>query len=77
MMLKKNGIKKLEEIFDKLLKTKKKNYNMLEFGITRNWDSLKHIQLILNIEEIFEIKVKTPDVFSLTTFEKIVKYLKL
>lgn len=66
--------KKIEKIFNKLLK---KNSNLKEINMQncKNWDSLNHIKIILEIEKIFKIKIKPKDVVKLTSFKKIVKFL--
>ena len=66
---------KLKNIFEKLLNIKIKNLDELVFGETKNWDSLKHLQLVINIETIFSIRIKTSDVTKLNTFNKIKKYI--
>jgi len=75
MSLKKQDINKLQDIFDKTLKLKDKKYSNFELG-TKNWDSLKHIQLIINIEKKFNIKVKTSDVSKLSSYNKILEFIK-
>ncbi len=75
MSLSKQETIKLKLIFDKILNNKIQNHSKLKLNHSKNWDSLRQIQLIINIEKEFKIKVKTSDVFSLSTFEKITKYL--
>lgn len=75
MSLKKQDINKLQDIFDKTLKLKDKKYSNFELG-TKNWDSLKHIQLIINIEKKFNIKVKTSDVSKLSSYNKILEFIE-
>ena len=75
MPLSKQETIKLKLIFDKILNNKVQNHSKLKLNHSKNWDSLRQIQLIINIEKEFKIKVKTSDVFSLSTFEKITKYL--
>lgn len=75
MPLSKQETIKLKLIFDKILNNKIQNHSKLKLNHSKNWDSLRQIQLIINIEKEFKIKVKTSDVFSLSTFEKITKYL--
>ena len=75
MPLSKQETIKLKLIFDKILDNKIQNHSKLKLNHSKNWDSLRQIQLIINIEKEFKIKVKTSDVFSLSTFEKITKYL--
>ena len=71
MPLSKQETIKLKLIFDKILNNKIQNHSKLKLNHSKNWDSLRQIQLIINIEKEFKIKVKTSDVFSLSTFEKI------
>ena len=66
---------KLKIIFEKLLDVKIKNFEQLVFGETKNWDSLKHLNLIINIEKEFLIRIKTADVTKLNTFNKIKDYI--
>ncbi len=40
-----------------------------------NWDSLKHLNLILAIEEAFEVSLLVDDVEKMTDFPKIVAIL--
>ena len=75
MPLSKQETIKLKLIFDKILNTKIKNHSILKLFHSKVLDSLRQIQLIINIEKEFKIKVKTSDVFSLSTYEKIIKYL--
>ncbi len=68
--------KKLAEIFLKILKIKNSNIKNAEFQKTKNWDSLKNIQLFLEIEKTFKIKINTSDWYKLISFKKIDNYLK-
>jgi acyl carrier protein len=66
---------KLKIIFEKLLDLKIENLDDLVFGIIKNWDSLKHLQIIINVEKEFSTKIKTSDVITLTSFNKIKDYI--
>ena len=68
--------KKLTIIFLNILKIKNSNIKNTEFQKTKNWDSLKNIQLFLEIEKTFKIKINTSDWYKLTSFKKIDNYLK-
>ena len=39
---------------------------------TKNWDSLKHISLVIAIEEEFDIYFTNDDILLLTDFKKII-----
>jgi len=68
-------INKLKNIFEKNLNQKIQNIDTLAFGQNKKWDSLKHIQIIVNIEREFNVKIKTSEVGKLNTFNKLQKYL--
>ena len=68
---------KLKIIFEKLLDLKIKSLDDLVFDKTKNWDSLKHLQILVNVEKEFSIKIKTSDVTTITSFNKIKDYILL
>ena len=70
-----NTEKKLQEIFNTILNKKIIDYNKLEINKTKNWDSLKHLNLILLLEEEFSIKVNSDDIQKLTNYNKILSFL--
>ena len=41
-----------------------------------NWDSMGHLQLILKIEEVFDVKFPTDSIADLTSVKKIQKKLQ-
>jgi len=64
----------IQRIFEKLFKTKIKKFENLEFNKSKNWDSLKHIQLIVSLEKELKVKIKTSEVEKLTSYKKIIDY---
>jgi|TARA_B100000959_G_scaffold274997_1_gene327670 acyl carrier protein len=48
---------KLKIIFEKLLDLKIKSLDDLVFDKTKNWDSLKHLQILVNVEKEFTKKI--------------------
>jgi acyl carrier protein len=70
-----NTEKKLKEIFDTILNKKNIDYNKLEINKTKNWDSLKHLNLILLLEEEFSIKINSDDIQKLSNYNKILLFL--
>jgi len=71
--------KKLEKIVKETLQSKKVTLESSMEDIPE-WDSLKHIQLIIAIEEEFNITIDFSDTLDMTSFpaikNKILKYLK-
>jgi acyl carrier protein len=71
-----NTEQKLKEIFNTILnKNKIFDYNKLEINKTKNWDSLKHLNLIILLEEEFSIKITPDDMQELTNYKKILSFL--
>jgi acyl carrier protein len=70
-----NTEKKLKELFDTILNKKIIDYNKLEINKTKNWDSLKHLNLILLLEEEFSIKINSDDIQKLSNYNKILSFL--
>jgi acyl carrier protein len=71
-----NTEKKLKEIFNTILNIKKNiNYNKLEINKTKNWDSLKQLNLILLLEEEFSIKITPDEMQELTSYKTVLSFL--
>ena len=70
-----NNIQKLKSIFEKNLNQKIHNIENIKLGKTKNWDSLRHIQIMINIEKEFNIKINTSEVAKLNDYIKIKEYL--
>jgi acyl carrier protein len=68
-------IDKLKFIFEKNLNQKINDVSTLVFGKNKKWDSLKHIQIIVNIEKEFKVKIKTSEVGKLNSFNKLKNYI--
>ncbi len=66
---------KVQKIFLQIFKIKINNFENLEFNKTKEWDSLKHIQLILALEKELKIRIKTSEVEKLSSYQKIIKHL--
>ena len=74
---KKDPLLYLSKFHIQLLDIKIESLDDLVFGKTKNWDSLKHLQIIINVEKEFSIKIKTSDVTALISFNKIKDYILL
>ena len=63
-------IQKLEKIFSKILKIKiKKNIQNLSMQNCKQWDSLNHLRLILDIEKNFGISFEMKKIPNLKSFK--------
>ena len=72
----KNAHNILLNIFTKLFKIKTKKVDSINHDKISDWDSLKHILLIQEVENKFKLKVKDFDIAELTSFNNILKYIK-
>jgi acyl carrier protein len=76
-------MKKLLLIFKKNLKLTSFEYEQLKksrkniyYNIFRNWDSLNHVKILLNIEKNFKIKINSLNVKKLNNYKSIKSFLK-
>ena len=67
--------KKLKKIFIDILKVNSKNILNASQDNTKNWDSVNHMNLILEIENIFNISLSATDVVKLNNFYSIIKVI--
>ena len=75
MLLKKQDINKLKDIFIKLLNQKDVKFDNLQLG-TKNWDSLKHMNLITALEEEFDVIFDDQEIVDSMNYALIVSILK-
>ena len=63
-----------------LKKTFKINENKISIKSSNktipNWDSISHLNLIVEIEKKFKVKIKPEEAYKLDSFEAILKFLK-
>ena len=70
-------IQKLERVFSKILKIKiKKNIQNLSMQNCKQWDSLNHLRLILDIEKNFGISFEMKKIPNLKSFKLIFLEIK-
>ena len=70
--------KEIINCFKKVLKIKKfpKDINKIKMQNFKEWDSLGHINLLLEIEKKFKTKFTMKEISELTSFKKIILRLK-
>ena len=51
-------------------------FALAEYGVTSGWDSMAHMQLIAEIEAVFDLMLTTDEVISLSSFERANEILK-
>ena len=68
---------KLKMIFFRLFNVPAQDFNFsLSNKNVAGWDSLKHMDLILSIEENFGIRLEADDIVKMTNVENITKILE-
>ncbi len=69
--------KKLKEVLSSVLDIKVEDINEeTSINTEESWDSLAHIRIILEIEREFGIKIPTDKIFSLNSFNALIKFIK-
>ena len=67
---------KLQQIFVDVLNSSIEQMLYLQLKESENWDSVGHIALIAEIENVFDINLETDDMFNITSFDSAVKILE-
>ena len=71
----KNIEKKLKDVFKKVFNNCNQNYENFSEKNESNWDSLKGVNLLLEIEKVFSIKISTYNLQNFNSFKNIKKIL--
>lgn len=67
----------IKQIFKKIFKIDINKISTKSSSKTiSNWDSISHLNLIIEVEKKFKIKIKPDEAFKLDSYEAIFKYLK-
>ena len=72
----KNLIKKIEKILNSKYKIKKKINYKTDITKFRNWDSLKHLDFIMNLERLFKCKFSIKENFNLKIIKDFIQVLE-
>lgn len=67
---------KYTEVFKKTFENKDLMYEDLEYQSISEWDSIGHLFLTSNIEEMFGITFEIDDITELSSFKKGIEILK-
>lgn len=60
--------KKLKNLFTKVFETNDEVEKM-EYGQTKNWDSIGHLRLIASVEKEFSIQLGGEDVWGMNSYQ--------
>lgn len=67
-------IEKIKEILNEVLETADENLYNRETNA--EWDSIKHLELIMSIEEEFEVRFTSKEVADIKSIEHIIEFLR-
>jgi len=65
----------LDEFFSNFFDVDKKELKNIKLGKSLEWDSMKHVDLIINLEKRFDIKVKPDQISKIQSFSDIIKII--
>lgn len=64
------NLEKYDREFIRMFKVKKEDLPTLKYRGIREWDSLAHMDLMADFEEMFDIQISTVDVMGFTDYNK-------
>lgn len=64
------NLEKYQKAFIKILKQEEKDLPKLKYRGIAEWDSLGHMNLMSELENIFDITMSTMDILEFTSYEK-------
>lgn len=64
------NLEKYDNLFMKNFKLTKDQLPGLKYRGIKVWDSMGHMNLMEDIEDIFDISIDTPDVLAFSSYEK-------
>ena len=65
-----DNVKKYDQAFVETFSIKKKLLNNLEYNKIEQWDSIGHMTLIGNLEEVFDISMDMEDIIDFSSYMK-------
>lgn len=68
---------KLQDIFKDILKVKTTDINVINQNNASNWDSVNHMNLILEIESNFRVSLNDKDVVKIKDFNSCLKLINM
>lgn len=64
------NLEKYDREFIKMFRVKKEELPDLKYRGIKKWDSLAHMDMMADFEEIFDIQISTVDVLDFTDYNK-------
>lgn len=64
------NLERYNQLFVRVLRIKEEALSGLKYRGIQSWDSLGHMDLITDLEEVFDIHISTADVMDFSSYEK-------
>ena len=64
------NLEKYDKVFRRVLKKEQDELKDLRYRGVPAWDSLGHMNLIGELEEVFDVMLETPDMLAFSSYEK-------
>ena len=65
-----SNLEKYDNAFSKTIGIKKEELADATYQMVDGWDSIGHMQLIAELEDVFDIMMDTDDIIDLSSYEK-------
>ena len=65
-----NNLEKYDNAFTKTIRIKKEELADATYQMVDGWDSIGHMQLIAELEDVFDIIIETDDIIEFSSYEK-------
>ena len=70
-----NNLEIYKQTFCKSLSIQDQNFKDIEYNTIDQWDSIGHMTLIADLEEVFKISFETDDIVEFSSFKKGIEIL--
>lgn len=70
------NLEKYNQVFTSTLEIAEDKLKGLSYQSVELWDSVGHMTLVANLEDIFDIMMETDDIIDLSSYEKGIEILK-
>lgn len=68
--MKMSNIEKYKKVFQEILEVESQDVEKLKYQEIQAWDSIGHMNLIAELENVFEIEMETEDIIEFSDFQK-------
>lgn len=65
-----SNIEKYKKVFQEILEVEPQDVEKIKYQEIQAWDSIGHMNLIAELENVFEIEMETEDIIEFSDFQK-------